>query len=33
VQSIMKLHGGRVDVVSIPDGETTFRMVFPARPV
>jgi two-component system heavy metal sensor histidine kinase CusS len=33
VQSIMKLHGGRVDVESIPDGETTFRMIFPARPV
>jgi two-component system heavy metal sensor histidine kinase CusS len=31
VQSIMKLHGGRAEVDSIPHGQTTFRLVFPAQ--
>ncbi|NMM36412.1 MAG: heavy metal sensor histidine kinase [Glaciimonas sp.] len=29
VQSIMMLHGGRVEVESAPDAMTTFRLVFP----
>lgn len=30
VKSIAELHGGRVDVASTPDKETSFRMIFPA---
>lgn len=32
VRSIMDIHGGTVDVRSVPDGKTEFRLVFPRNP-
>jgi signal transduction histidine kinase len=32
VDSIMKLHGGKVEVESVLNGMTTFRLRFPVKP-